>query len=157
MGLQVFIENPLFGASIPQLTEILGQELLGVYRVSSHNLFIDLLAGTGLVGTLPFLMCTIRIFIPWTKLRNVDESSWKSTARYLPILMIIIGIGSLFSNEILFCPSVIIGLAICFSSANHALAESHHRQGSEEDIRPNLTPSTRSLPLHLEGATQARK
>ena len=157
LGLQVFMENPLFGASIPLLSEILGQELLGVHRVSSHNLFIDLLAGTGLVASLPLLMCTIRLFIPWTKLKYADDSPWKSTAGYFPAFMILIAINSVFSNEVLFCPSVIIGLAICFSSSNHALAISRHRHVSEEDIRPNLTPSTRSLPLHLEGATQARK
>ena len=144
-GLSVFIENPLFGVSVPRLSEILGQELLGTFQVSSHNLFIDLLAGTGLMASLPLFMCAIRILIPWTKLRNVDDSPWKSTARYLPILMVIVGVGSLFSNEIIFCPSVIIGLAICFSSSNHALAIPSRRQSSEEDIRPNLTPSMRSL------------
>jgi|GEM_PF-6824241 len=144
-GLRVFIENPLFGATIPRLSEILGQELLGVYRVSSHNLFIDLLAGTGLVGTLPLFMCSVRILMPWAKLRYVNDSPWKSTARYLPILAFLIGTASLFSNEIIFCPSVIIGLAICFSSANHALIIPCHRESSEEDIKSNPIRSMSSL------------
>ncbi|MDW0116280.1 O-antigen ligase family protein [Sporosarcina thermotolerans] len=57
-GLEMFRDNPLFGYGIDNYRYLLGESLIG--RITySHNNFIELLVGVGLVGTILFYLVQI--------------------------------------------------------------------------------------------------
>jgi O-antigen ligase len=122
-GIDVFMRNPIFGVSTYRLGSLLGQAVRGGGGLSSHNLFIDLLAGTGLVGSLSFVMCSLMLIKKWLQARRAAKGLWSDFAGVLPILLLLVAIRGFTSNEVVFCPAIMMGLALSFAAANHTLAE----------------------------------
>lgn len=110
-GLQVFFDHPILGVSQADLPYELGQDLFR-NATSTHNLLIDLLGGTGMLGTLPFFLCLLVLFQRW---RSGNRAGWfagrPELIRALPIIVAATALRSLTSDEILFCPSIVFGLA----------------------------------------------
>lgn len=141
-GLDLFLENPFFGVSVHKLGDLLGQAMRSSGQLSSHNLFIDLLAGTGLVGTLSISMCFGILVKKWGAAMKTKPSSWRDFASIQPVLLLLLLIRGITSNEIVFCPSLMIALALAYSAANHAIAE-----GKEiRHIQPDLPENRNGLP-----------
>jgi len=135
-GISIFIDNPIFGVSVHKLGGLLGRAVRGGGGLSSHNLFVDLLAGTGLLGFLSFMMCSLKLFGRWVKSRKAVISAWKDHAGYMPVLLPLIAIQGLTSNEVIFCPAIMMGLGLCFSAANHAISQETSEYQTERGYSP---------------------
>jgi O-antigen ligase len=113
-GLELFVRNPLVGVSQADLPYEMGR-LLHHPPTSSHNLIVDLLAGTGLIGVLPFALCALFLARRWrSTLHRGHFSGEVDLRRVLPILVVALGVRSLTSDEILFCPAIIFGLGAAY-------------------------------------------
>jgi len=121
-GIEIFSENPIFGVSSHRLSVQLGQALRDGAGLSSHNLFIELLAGNGLVTTIAFLMCGLILLKRWRAARNTGQYSWSEYADIQPVLVLLVMARAFTADEVIYCPAVMMGLALAFSAANHAIA-----------------------------------
>lgn len=146
-GLIVFARNPLLGVSEYRLPYEISREMGGP-KLSSHNLFIAMLGGTGLAGTLPLLLCMLVIVRRWRGALAVGSGPATEYAAAIPILLILIALRGMTANEILYNPSVIIGVALGFGAANHAIGESRLRDAAQSE-------QIRRLFQGREGASEA--
>ncbi|MDY7092255.1 MAG: O-antigen ligase family protein [Acidobacteriota bacterium] len=113
-GLELFVRNPLVGVSQADLPYEIGKVLYHP-PTSSHNLIVDLLAGTGLIGALPFALCVFILARRWRgTLHRGHFSGEVDLRRALPILVLALGVRSLTSDEILFCPAIMFGLGAAY-------------------------------------------
>lgn len=80
-GISVFLDSPVFGKGIGSVWMTIG--------FYSHNLFIDLLAETGLIGTLLFSGILILLFVRLFRLTKINSNV---------ALILIVGIGALLES-----------------------------------------------------------
>ncbi|MCB1057417.1 MAG: O-antigen ligase family protein, partial [Acidobacteria bacterium] len=147
-GLQVFFDHPLVGVSQADLPFELGQDLFR-NATSTHNLIIDLLGGTGMLGTVPFLLCILILYRRW---RGSRRAGWFAArpelTRALPIIVAAIALRSLTSDEILFCPAIVFGLASTYG----LLTSRPPLQAAQETPRLRMPPERVALPRAAGGS-----
>ncbi len=125
-GLSIFAHHPLFGVSGHRLEQELGRALRQG-PTDSHNLYVDLLAGFGLVTTLPLLLCVLMMLHRGWLAASWGRGRGAEYAGVLPLMVVLVAMRGMTANEILYNPSVTIGLALVFAAANLAIAERRRR------------------------------
>lgn len=154
-GFDVFLANPMFGVGISRVPFHLADPVFG--PTESHNLFIDFLAGTGVVGSAGLLFVAIRL------LRNRKAAvqagagaKCGEAAVIVPLLLGLIVISGMTSNEVLYYPPIVFGLAaansvLCASGRN---AEQRRRASKQGDATIGvLSPR---FPLAQQPASESR-
>ena len=121
-GLELFLDNPVFGVSQTKLQILLGRKLR-FGPMASHNLIVDMLAGTGLLGLVPLLMCGLVILRRWWVLRKMGAGPAADAAGIIPVLLALILLRSMTADEIIYNPAVMISLALAYGAANVAIGE----------------------------------
>lgn len=120
-GATLFFENPAFGVSPTRLSAQLGRALRQG-PTDSHNLAIDMLAGMGLVGTLPLLFIGLIMFRRWLTARRMGYGPTRDFASLLPILLALFCMRGMTASGVVYNPAVVIGFALAFGAANLAIA-----------------------------------
>jgi O-antigen ligase len=109
-GMRLFLDNPIWGVGISLVPDYLADPVFG--PTESHNQLIDLLAGTGVLGTGAFLIVGSRIV--WNRRRAVQAGIEKVAPEVTNIPLMMIGlliVTGATSNEVFFCPAFIFALS----------------------------------------------
>lgn len=159
-GLVVFAKNPLLGVSQASLPFEVAREMRGD-PISSHNLAIELLAGTGLAGTVPFVVLIILLLRRWMAARRSARSSAAaSIAATMPILLGVAGVRSMTGNEIVFNPSLVVGIAVAYAAAGVVVKqagsgrEEASRRAERIAIKPGQRPGRAKRLLDVGAVTK---
>jgi O-antigen ligase len=121
-GIVVFLENPVFGVSLDRLPVELGKAI-GELPIDSHNFAIEMLAGTGLVGTIPLLVCVLLMAARWRRAAALGAGPAADYVGIMPVLITLAALRGMTSNEIIYNPAVVMGFAIAVAAANIAIAD----------------------------------
>lgn len=109
-GFDVFLHNPVLGVGLSQVPLHLADPLFG--PTESHNLFIDFLAGTGMLGSGCLLATAYRLLKNRTAaIRAGTLERDLEVENVVPMLLGLILIAGMTSNEVLYYPPIVFGLA----------------------------------------------
>jgi O-antigen ligase len=126
-GFDVFFENPVFGVSQANIPYELGRATRGRI-VNSHNLFVEILAGMGLAGVVSLGLCVIVLLMAWRAAMRVGNGQRGSELSTLLLPLLALGaLRAVTSEELVYNPAFIMGLAIAFAACrmNIALGQQH--------------------------------
>ncbi len=142
-GLWIFLESPLVGALPWEVNfELAKRTAIPSPHLGTHSVVVLLLAGFGLVGTIPFLLLATEYF----RAAGVDLRSGFKGLRQRPTSHLVAGLGivwvirGLFTDEVLWAPCFGIGFGLLL-----ALATIERRR--IETLHPSLAAISLRSPL----------
>jgi hypothetical protein len=127
-SIQIGFENPLLGCSPQALPYELGRRLssYGLQVVDPHNIFANLIGGSGLICTSAFILAALTFWFwrPPGVRRGSLEPAFLDARKFLRMALFLFAVRGLFSREVLynpgFCMAIGLAIGLCIVEAKSA-------------------------------------